>query len=79
MWKSRRGTWTASWYAQPGKWEMRDGLEEPRRPAFVRGDCAWGTATHLGVSYEAAVLVTSMGDDVRASSTIATGGAARHR
>jgi hypothetical protein len=37
------GNQTASAYAQPGMWEMLDGLEEQRRPAFVRGDCAWGT------------------------------------
>ena len=37
------GNQTASSYAQPGMWEMLDGLEEQRRPAFVRGDCAWGT------------------------------------
>jgi hypothetical protein len=24
-------------------WELLDGLPEPSRPAFLRGDCAWGT------------------------------------
>jgi len=37
------GNQTASWYAQPDLWELVDGLEEKRRPAFLRGDCAWGT------------------------------------
>jgi len=37
------GNQTASSYAQPELWELLDGLPEPSRPAFVRGDCAWGT------------------------------------
>jgi hypothetical protein len=37
------GNQTASSFAQPGMWELLDGLEERSRPAFVRGDCAWGT------------------------------------
>ena len=37
------GNQTASSYAQPELWEMLDGLPEPNRPAFLRGDCAWGT------------------------------------
>src|SRR5882724_9709037 len=37
------GNQTASSYAQPELWELLDGLPEPSRPAFLRGDCAWGT------------------------------------
>ena len=37
------GNQTASSYAQPDLWELLDGLPEPSRPAFLRGDCAWGT------------------------------------
>jgi len=37
------GNQTASSYAQPELWELLDGLAEPSRPAFLRGDCAWGT------------------------------------
>lgn len=37
------GNQTATSYAQPGLWTMLDGLEEKCRPAFLRGDCAWGT------------------------------------
>jgi Transposase DDE domain group 1 len=37
------GNQTASSYAQPELWELLDGLPEPGRPAFLRGDCAWGT------------------------------------
>ena len=37
------GNQTASSFAQPELWAMLDGLEERSRPAFVRGDCAWGT------------------------------------
>ena len=37
------GNQTASSYAQPELWEMLDGLGEPSRPAFLRGDCGWGT------------------------------------
>jgi len=37
------GNQTASWYAQPELWELLEGLPEPSRPAFLRGDCGWGT------------------------------------
>ena len=37
------GNQTASSYAQPELWELLDGLPEPSRPAFLRGDCGWGT------------------------------------
>ena len=37
------GNQTASSYAQPEMWGMLDGLDKGRRPAFIRGDCAWGT------------------------------------
>src|ERR1700689_5325675 len=37
------GNQTASSYAQPDLWELLDGLAAASRPAFVRGDCGWGT------------------------------------
>jgi len=37
------GNQTASSYAQPELWELLDGLPESSRPAFLRGDCGWGT------------------------------------
>ena len=37
------GNQTASSYAQPELWKILDALDEPSRPAFLRGDCAWGT------------------------------------
>ena len=37
------GNQTASSYAQPELWDFLDGLAKPSRPAFVRGDCGWGT------------------------------------
>jgi hypothetical protein len=37
------GNQTASSYAQPELWELLDGLPEASRPAFLRGDCGWGT------------------------------------
>lgn len=37
------GNQTAASFAQPELWSLLDGLEERSRPAFVRGDCAWGT------------------------------------
>src|SRR6202050_2974766 len=37
------GNQTASSYAQPELWELLDGLAAASRPAFVRGDCGWGT------------------------------------
>lgn len=49
------GNQTASSYAQPGMWEMLDGLEEQRRPAFVRGDCAWGTERAMAGAEQRAI------------------------
>ena len=37
------GNQTASSFAQPELWALLDGLEEKSRPAFLRGDCNWGT------------------------------------
>jgi Transposase DDE domain group 1 len=37
------GNQTATSYAQPGLWALLDGLNENSRPAFLRGDCNWGT------------------------------------
>lgn len=37
------GNQTAPLYAQPELWAFLDGLAEPDRPLFVRGDCYWGT------------------------------------
>ena len=37
------GNQTATSFAQPELWSMLDGLEQGSLPAFVRGDCAWGT------------------------------------
>ncbi len=41
------GNQTASSYAQPELWALVDGLEERSRPAFLRGDCQWGTERAL--------------------------------
>ena len=49
------GNQTASSYAQPEMWEMLDGLEEQRRPAFVRGDCAWGTERAMAGAEQRAI------------------------
>src|SRR5580704_3727897 len=37
------GNQTATSYAQPELWQFLDGLAEPSRPSFLRGDCGWGT------------------------------------
>lgn len=37
------GNQTASSFAQPQLWALLDGLEAGSRPAFLRGDCGWGT------------------------------------
>lgn len=37
------GNQTASSFAQPELWDLLDGLGEQSRPAFLRGDCNWGT------------------------------------
>jgi hypothetical protein len=42
------GNQTASSYAQPGLWKFVDGLGEQRQPAFLRGDCGWGTERMMG-------------------------------
>ena len=41
------GNQTASSFAQPELWALVDGLEERSRPAFLRGDCQWGTERAL--------------------------------
>ena len=37
------GNQTASSFAQPELWKFLDGLPESSHPAFLRGDCGWGT------------------------------------
>ncbi len=37
------GNQTASSFAQPELWSLLDGLEAGSLPAFLRGDCSWGT------------------------------------
>jgi hypothetical protein len=37
------GNQSASKFAQPELWALLDGLAERIRPAFLRGDCNWGT------------------------------------
>ena len=37
------GNQTASSHAQPELWKFIDGLAAEARPAFIRGDCGWGT------------------------------------
>jgi hypothetical protein len=37
------GNQTASSFAQPELWALLDALPEPSRPAFLRGDCSWGS------------------------------------
>ena len=37
------GNQTASSFAQPELWTLLEGLSEASRPAFLRGDCSWGT------------------------------------
>lgn len=51
------GNQSAASYAQPGLWKYLDGLPTASRPAFMRGDCAWGNesvmreAEQRGVRY----------------------------
>lgn len=51
------GNQTASSFAQPELWALLDGLEEGSLPAFLRGDCNWGTeramegAEQRGIAY----------------------------
>ena len=37
------GNQTAPSFAQPELWAFLDGLPEPSRPVFLRGDCHWGS------------------------------------
>jgi hypothetical protein len=37
------GNQTAASFAQPGLWELLDGLPQQSQPQFLRGDCNWGT------------------------------------
>lgn len=37
------GNQTASSFAQPGLWKFLDSLPGNQLPAFIRGDCGWGT------------------------------------
>jgi hypothetical protein len=37
------GNQTAASFAQPGLWELLDGLPKQSQPQFLRGDCNWGT------------------------------------
>jgi len=41
------GNQTASFFAQPDLWALVDELPEQSRPAFLRGDCNWGTERAL--------------------------------
>ena len=43
----RAGNETAAHYTMPGLWAFVDGLESGQRPAFVRGDCAFGNERDL--------------------------------
>jgi hypothetical protein len=49
------GNQTASSFAHPGMWEMLDGLEGQCRPAFVRGDCAWGAERAMAGAEQRAI------------------------
>jgi hypothetical protein len=41
------GNQTASSFAQPELWKFLDSLPVESRPAFLRGDCGWGTETMM--------------------------------
>lgn len=51
------GNHTAALYSRPGLWALIERLEPGARPAFIRGDCAWGNegamaeAEEHGVDY----------------------------
>jgi hypothetical protein len=51
------GNQTAASFAQPGLWELLDGLPKQSQPQFLRGDCNWGTeramegAEQRGIAY----------------------------
>src|SRR6266478_5112431 len=46
------GNQTASSYAQPEFWKYIDSLPAVARPAFVRGDCGWGTERMMAQAEE---------------------------
>lgn len=46
------GNQTASSYAQPEFWKYIDSLPAEARPAFVRGDCGWGTERMMAEAEE---------------------------
>ena len=46
------GNQTASSYAQPEFWKYIDSLPAEARPAFVRGDCDWGTERMMTAAEE---------------------------
>jgi hypothetical protein len=41
--EAQAGNQTAASFAQPGLWELLDGLPKASQPRFLRGDCNWGT------------------------------------
>lgn len=41
------GNQTATSFAQPELWALLDGLPQSRQPAFLRGDCNWGSERAL--------------------------------
>jgi hypothetical protein len=43
----RPGNETAAQYTMPGLWAFVDAMESGQRPAFVRGDCAFGNERDL--------------------------------
>ena len=53
----RPGNQSAALYSRPGLWALLDRLGPNARPAFIRGDCAWGNegvmreAEEYGVNY----------------------------
>ena len=46
------GNQTASSYAQPEFWKFHDSLAVEARPAFIRGDCGWGTEKMMTAAEE---------------------------
>jgi Transposase DDE domain group 1 len=50
------GNQTASSYAQPEFWKYIDSLPAAARPAFVRGDCDWGTERMMTAAEEREIL-----------------------
>jgi hypothetical protein len=45
--ETRPGNETAAKHTMPGLWALIDGLPEARRPAFLRGDCAFGNEREM--------------------------------